>query len=80
MHLGSKILQIFLQVIALQSLEGTGIHLHCFGMEDHLNGHKVRKNFCVSGPCYVLCSVQAPTVKEASSGRTLGVGAGAPQF
>ena len=45
MHLGPKILQIFLQVIALQSLEGTGIHLHCFGMEDHLNGHKVRKNF-----------------------------------
>ena len=25
--------------------------------------------YCVSGPCYVLCSVPAPTVKEASSGR-----------
>ena len=38
-------LQISLQVVALQGLEGTGIHLHRFGMEDHLNGHKVRKNF-----------------------------------
>lgn len=34
-------LQISLQVVALQDLEGAGIDLHCFGMEDHLDGDKV---------------------------------------
>lgn len=34
-------LQISLQVVALQDLEGTGIHLHRFGVEDHLDGDKV---------------------------------------
>lgn len=34
----------------------------------------------MSGLSYVLCAVQVPTVREASSGHMLGVGAGAPQF
>lgn len=34
-------LQVSFQVIVLQGLEGTRIHLHCFGMEDHLDGYKV---------------------------------------
>lgn len=38
-------LQISLQIVPLQSLEGAGIYLHRFGMEDHLNGHEIRQNF-----------------------------------
>lgn len=38
-------LYVSLQVIVVQGLEGAGIHLHCFRVEDHLDSYKVRKNF-----------------------------------
>ena len=34
----------------------------------------------MSGPSYMLCSVQVPTVREASSGHMLGIEAGTLQF
>lgn len=46
-------LQVSLWVVALQGLEGSGVHLHRLGVEDHLDGHEFREDPLWRGPCGV---------------------------
>lgn len=38
-------LQIFLKIIAFKILEGTGINLESFCVEDHLDGDEIQEDF-----------------------------------